>query len=41
MVGSDKQAEHCVACGKCAPHCPQKIDIPEQMQIISAFAANL
>lgn len=41
LVGTDKQACHCISCGKCAPKCPQKIDIPGQMKTISAFAEQL
>lgn len=28
----DADASACIACGKCAQHCPQSIDIPEKMK---------
>lgn len=28
------KASHCVSCGKCLKHCPQKIDIPAQLKKI-------
>lgn len=30
-VPKERQASHCVGCGKCMEHCPQKIDIPGEM----------
>ncbi len=34
----DADASACIACGKCAQHCPQSIDIPEKMkQLIPDF----
>ncbi|MDE6048244.1 MAG: aldo/keto reductase [Paramuribaculum sp.] len=47
LVGYDRavprlrQANHCIACGKCKPHCPQAIDIPAQMARIDAFVESL
>ena len=47
LVGYDRsvpalrQADHCIGCGQCVPHCPQGIDIPAQMQRIDAFAEQL
>ena len=41
MIGTDKQAHHCIACGVCVSSCPQRIDIPGQMATIAAFAAGL
>lgn len=47
LVGYDRavpklrQANHCIACGKCKIHCPQGIDIPAQMARIDAFVENL
>ena len=32
-----RQASHCIGCNHCAPHCPQRIDIPKQMQRIDQF----
>ena len=28
----DKESEKCVACGACAAHCPQHIDIPARLR---------
>ena len=35
------RADYCVACGQCAPHCPQGIDIPARMADIAAEMAPL
>lgn len=40
-VGAGGQAHCCVSCGKCAPRCPQKIDIPVPMKTIAAVAGKL
>ncbi|MDE6825150.1 MAG: aldo/keto reductase, partial [Paramuribaculum sp.] len=40
LIGYDRsvpklrQADHCVGCGQCAPHCPQGIDIPRELHRI-------
>ncbi len=36
-----RQADHCIACNKCSPHCPQRINIPEEMRKIDRFAEML
>ena len=36
-----RQADHCIGCGICNPHCPQRIDIPKEMQRIDAYAEGL
>ena len=35
-----RQAEHCIGCGRCVPHCPQRIDIPKQMSEIDLQVAQ-
>ena len=37
QAGEDKWAEHCIACGKCALHCPQHIDIPKEMAEVARW----
>lgn len=32
-----RQANHCIGCNHCLPHCPQQIEIPKQMQRIDNF----
>ena len=47
LVGYDRsvpklrQADHCTGCNQCSPHCPQMINIPDQMQRISEFVEAL
>ena len=47
LVGYDRsvpklrQADHCIGCNHCVPHCPQKIDIPGEMHRINSFVENL
>lgn len=47
LVGYDRsvpklrQADHCIGCEQCNPHCPQSIDIPAQMQRINDFVEGL
>ena len=31
-----RRADHCTGCGRCAPHCPQQIDIPKEIAAIDA-----
>ncbi len=47
LVGYDRsvpklrQADHCISCGICKPHCPQNIDIPTEMRRVDKYAENL
>ena len=47
LIGYDRavpklrQADHCVGCNLCSPHCPQRIKIPEEMQKIDRFVEML
>lgn len=36
-----RQAERCIGCGKCAPHCPQGIEIPKQLRRIATITDKL
>ncbi|MBW7572239.1 aldo/keto reductase [Caproiciproducens faecalis] len=40
-TAESERPNHCVACGKCARHCPQSIAIPEKLAMISALAARI
>lgn len=47
LIGYDRsvprlrQANHCIGCRQCAPHCPQSINIPAEMHRIDAFVEQL
>lgn len=47
LVGYDRsvpklrQASHCIGCGQCSPHCPQRIDIPKELHRIDLFVEQL
>jgi len=47
LVGYDRsvprlrQASHCIGCGQCVNHCPQRIRIPEEMQCVDKFVEEL
>ena len=47
LVGYDRsvprlrQANHCVGCNQCTPHCPQNINIPSEMQRIDGYVEQL
>ena len=36
-----RQADHCIGCDHCLPHCPQRINIPGEMQRIDDFVEQL
>ena len=43
LIGMDRsvpklrQADHCIGCGQCEPHCPQNIRIPRELHKISEY----
>lgn len=47
LIGYDRsvpklrQANHCIGCGHCSPHCPQRIDIPGELHKIDLYVENL
>ena len=47
LVGYDRsvpklrQADHCIGCGQCVSHCPQRIRIPQEMDRISKYVDAL
>ena len=40
-VRRDRQADHCIGCGQCEPHCPQNIRIPRELQKIDKMIEEL
>ena len=36
-----RQADHCIGCSQCNPHCPQSIDIPTELHRIDAYIEKL
>ena len=47
LIGYDRsvpklrQADHCIGCGHCVHHCPQRIQIPREMQRINNYVEAL
>lgn len=47
LIGYDRsvpklrQADHCIGCNQCSMHCPQRIDIPKQIQRINSYVEEL
>ena len=47
LVGYDRsvprlrQADHCIGCGHCEPHCPQRIRIPQELFRISQYVEDI
>ena len=40
-VETIRQADHCINCNTCAPHCPQHIRIPRELARIDAYVEKL
>ena len=40
-IESLRQADHCVGCKTCEPHCPQSIEIPKELQRIDHYIEAL
>ena len=47
LIGYDRsvpklrQANHCIGCKQCEPHCPQNIKIPERLRAIDEFVEKI
>ena len=47
LIGYDRsvpklrQADHCIGCGQCVEHCPQRIDIPRTMRQVDEYVEKL
>ena len=41
MFDKLRRAERCTGCGRCAPHCPQGIDIPAMVRKVDRFVETL
>ena len=47
LIGYDRsvprlrQADHCIGCGECESHCPQRIKIPKELHRIDVMVENL
>lgn len=40
-IAESCRADQCISCGNCVSHCPQNIQVPEEMKKIADFAAGL
>ncbi|MBR3013079.1 MAG: aldo/keto reductase [Bacteroidales bacterium] len=36
-----RQADHCISCNQCSPHCPQHIRIPQELRRIDQYVESL
>ena len=47
LIGLDRsvprlrQADHCIGCGQCEPHCPQRIRIPRELHRIAEYVEDV
>ncbi|MCR4582216.1 MAG: aldo/keto reductase [Prevotella sp.] len=41
VVPRERQADHCIQCGQCEPHCPQNIRIPRELRKIDEMIEQL
>jgi len=41
VIAPDRQPDHCIQCGQCMPHCPQRIKIPQELHRISQLIEEL
>jgi len=40
-IERNRQADHCIGCGQCQPHCPQNIRIPRELRKLSDMVEQL
>lgn len=40
-VETVRQADHCIGCHQCEPHCPQSIEIPKELRRIDRYIEHL
>ena len=40
-VEDERQADHCIGCRQCIPHCPQSINIPRELHRIARYVEEL
>ena len=40
-IPAARQADHCIGCGACVSHCPQRIRIPREMRRIDSYIESL
>ncbi len=41
VVPRERQADHCIQCGQCEPHCPQNIRIPKELAKLSGMIEEM